>query len=203
MARSPLSGKVSRSISVTMEPGGHQLAVGMEDWAKAIDDFSPMWKPLTSLIRRHHGRTFSSEGAATGGGVRTRWRPLRPATLARKSPGLPILVQTGALRRAMVKGGSGSRVRSTKKSHEVGTRGDVGRIAGYHQTGTSRMVARPPMQFDADIRAQNSLGGAMKDMAQLLIINKRRVNLTNRVWDARAIAKQGESLKKISRRQTR
>ena len=103
----------------------------------------------------------------------------------------------------MVEGGPGSRVKSTKKSHEVGTRGRVGRIAGYHQTGTPRMVARPPMQFDRDIRAENSLAGAMKDMAQLLVVNKRRVSLNNLVWDASAIEKQGKSLAKIARRKTR
>jgi hypothetical protein len=189
-----------------MEPGAVELFRGMEGWAELVDDFSPMWKPATSLIRRHHGRTFASEGAATGGGVRKRWAPLttRYAALkARDFPFRPILERTVALRRAMVEGGPGSRTSKTTQSLTVGTRGDVARIAGYHQKGTPRMVARPPMQFDADIRAENSLGGAIKDMIQLVVVNARRVKLANRVWDVSAIEKQGKSLERISRRKTR
>lgn len=203
MPTSP-SGTVSRAFSISMDPSGVELFRGMEGWAAKVDDFRPMWKPATDLIRAHHGRTFDSEGLATGGGVRKRWAPLRPATLrARRFKGKPILQQTGDLKRAMTTGGAGSRTQKTKKTLEVGTRGAVSTYARYHQMGTPRMVARPPLQFDADIRAQNSLGGALKDMVQLVVINARRVAIANKVWDVSAIEKQGKSLTRISRRKTR
>lgn len=203
--RSRFGGQVSQSVSITMEPGGAELAAGMERWAELVGDFSEAWPAVTRLVRRHHGRTFDSEGAATG--PKRRWVPLSPryaAIKARDFPGRPLLVRTTALRRALVEGGPGSRVRETKDSVEIGVTGDVGKIAGYHQKGTPRMPARPPVQFDRSLANKNSLPFVVSQILQRIIVDHRKAALGANagVLDADVLEKRLGSLDRLSRRGT-
>ncbi len=206
MPPSALSGVVGNEMQIVMEPGGAQLLRGMEQWTRLLDDYTEVWPYVIRLIRAHHARTFDSEGSATGGGLRRRWAPLSPryaAAKARRYPGRPILVRTSALRTAMVEGGPGSRVKSGKKAVEVGLRGRIQRIAEYHQKGTPIMPARPPVQFDADVRGEGSLARVVSQMIQTAVVAKRRKTLMGEVMDAGDYEKQANSLANLARRKTR
>lgn len=203
--RSRFGGQVGAGFSVTMDPGGATLLRGMERWADLLNDASDAWPHVTDLIHRHNLRTFESEGSATGD--RRAWVPLSPRYAARKArefPGRPILVRTAALRSALTSGGSGSRVRKSRRSLEVGARGEQARIGEYHQTGTAYMPARPPVKYDPRI-VKGTLPFAVSQILQTLIVAKRRAALgaDAGVIDAEAIERRNGSMAKIARSRTR
>jgi hypothetical protein len=194
-----------------MDPSGAELAVGLERWASLVGDFSEAWPHITKLIHRHNLRTFRSEGSATG--PKRRWAALSPRYAAWKSrrfPGRPILVLSGALRRALTQTGRGALVKSSKGSLEVGIKpGKTARIAGYHQRGVppgdgSRMPARPPVQFVRSLRNKNSLPFVVSQMLQRIVVDHRKAALGSSagVFDADTVERRLGSLEALSRRRT-
>jgi hypothetical protein len=199
-------GSVGGGPSITMDPSGAQLAAGMESWARLVDDFGPAWSSATKLIHRHNARTFQTRGAGTGD--RKRWGVLTPrykAWKARRFPGRGLLVRTNALRSALTGRGSGSRVEQTKSSLEVGARGEVSEIGGYHQTGTKHMIARPPVKFGRDVRQKDSLAYVVSQMLQTVIVDARKkaLGVDAGVMKVSRDDKRGASLERLSRIKTR
>lgn len=199
-----LRGQVSDSVRITLQPSGARLISGIERWAELVDDFSPAWPHVTTLIRRHYKRTFDSRGARVGDG--RKWARLSPRYRARKArefPGRPLLVRTSALRSAMVGGGSGSLVQKRAKRLSVGLRGRNRRIAEYHQTGTRNMPARPVVKFDPTIR-DGTLPWTISQILQSLIVAYRKQALgVDDVFTDSAKAKRRGSMQKLARRKTR
>ena len=104
----------------------------------------------------------------------------------------------------MVDGGSGSRVAKTKGALEIGLRGHVGEIAGYHQKGTRYMPARPPVQFSRELSNKGSLVFVVSQMLQRIIVDHRKAALGANagVFDADVLSRRLGSLDTLSRRRT-
>jgi hypothetical protein len=194
------------SIQITMEPGGIALFRGFEKWADLVKDPMRQIGPYaTTLIHRHHARTFASEGSGTGDGKR--WAPLSARYAAEKSrayPGRPLLVRTSVLRSALTGGGRGSRVRTTKTTLEVGVKGKPAEYARYHQEGTPIMPARPPVKFDRRIRP-GTLPFVLSQMIQRVVVDYRKAALgvNAGVTDAKVAERRTGSLQKLSKERTR
>lgn len=121
--------------------GTRQVDRTLTRWADALKDARPLWEELAAEFGRANAQQFGSQGAASGG-----WAALSPGYAewkARHYPGAPILVRTGALMRSLTARPYGVE-RITRDSLTVGTNIDY---AWYHQHGTSRMPARPPVEF--------------------------------------------------------
>ena len=106
-------------------------------------DMRPIFSGVAEAFADMESRLFASEGSSGG---RT-WAPLSPSYSAWKvSRGRSgqILVDTGRLRRSLTQRPFGHEV-ITPQRFEFGT--DVP-YAVYHQQGTSKMPARPPVQSD-------------------------------------------------------
>jgi len=203
--RQKFGGQVDQAVSIVMEPGGAEIAAGMERWAALVGDFGEAWPAVTKLIHRHNARTFASEGAATGD--RRRWAELTPrysAIKAREFPGRPLLVRTAALRSALTGVGPGSQVVSSRTSLEVSARGESRQIGEYHQRGTSRMVARPPVKFARSLRNKRGLMFVVSQMLQRIIVDHRKAALgvNADVMDAASVERRLGSLDTLSRRRT-
>jgi len=201
-----LRGEFSDSIQITMEPGGIALFRGFEKWAELVKDPMRQVGPYaTTLIHRHHKRTFASRGTRTGDG--RKWVRLSPRYRARKArdyPGRPLLVRTSVLRSALTGGGRGSRVRTTKTTLEVGVQGEPAEYAGFHQTGTANMPARPPVKFDPRIR-RGTLPFVLSQMIQRVVVDYRKaaLGMNDGVLDATVVERRTGSLQKLSRERTR
>ncbi len=203
--RGSFGGRVDAGPSIVMDPSGAELAAGMERWANLVPDFSEAWSPMVDLIHRHNSRTFRTRGAGTGD--RRRWVRLSPAYRARKArdfPGRGLLVRTSALRDALTGSGSGSRVKRTKDSLEVGIKGPAAEYGKYHQTGTRYMVRRPPIKFGKNLRNKSSLMFVVSQMLQRVVVDHRKAALGVHagVLDADAADKRAQSLTQLSRRKT-
>jgi len=200
--RSQFGGRTGGGPSIVMDPSGAELAAGMEAWAKLVPDFSDAWGPMTDLIHRHNARTFRTRGAGTGD--RRRWRRLSPryrAIKAREFPGRGLLVRTSALRNALTGSGSGSRVKRTKGSLEVGIKGPAAEYGKYHQTGTRNMPARPPIKFSRNLRNKNSLTFVVSQMLQRVVVEHRKAAL-GRHAGVLDVEKRTASLERLARIKT-
>ena len=199
-----LRGQISEGVTITLEPSGVRLFRGIERWAELVQDFSPAWPHVTTLIRRHFKRTFDSRGGRVGDG--RKWQRLSPRYRARKArefPGRPLLVRTSALRSAMVRGGSGSLVRKDKRSLTVGLQGRNRRIAEYHQSGTRNMPARPVVKFDPAIK-NGTLPWTISQILQAQIVAYRKQALgVDDIFTDSAEAKRRGSMRRLARLRTR
>lgn len=134
-----------RRIGVAFERAG-------EDFARFGEFVFPKLAPL--LEREMQGQ-FDAEGQGPDAGG---WAPLSSryaAQKAKKFPGRPLLVRRGALRRALTRSGAtNSRREYTATTFRFGTAGIP--YASFHQTGTGRMPARPPIDlteaFEKELR---------------------------------------------------
>ncbi len=205
--RRSFGGRVDAGPSIVMDPSGAELAAGMERWANLVPDFSEAWPHATDLIHRHNSRTFRTRGAGTGD--RRRWVRLSPAYRARKArdfPGRGLLVRTSALRDALTGSGSGSRVKRTKDSLEVGIKGPAAEYGKYHQTGvpSRHLPARPPIKFSRNLRNKSGLTFVISQMLQRVVVDHRKAALGVHagVLDADAADKRAQSLTQLSRRKT-
>jgi len=94
-------------------------------------------KPPLEAVQAEEQEAFKSEGTTQGQG----WAPLKASTLERRGPG-KILQQSGRLRDSL-----------TRQTRDTIIQGKGRRLviasnvpyAKYHQRGTGRMTARPPM----------------------------------------------------------
>lgn len=129
--------------------------------AVGLRDLRGLWPRIVPLFIGFERQQFETEGAAGG----SPWAPLSAAYAAEKArthPGRSILIRGGALR------GAASRP-SRQVTPTTMTLTIDDEKAPYHQTGTTRMPARPlvpgtmPATFDAAVRV------AMDDYVTALI----------------------------------
>lgn len=101
-------------------------------------DYEPTLRQvLPELAQDHAG--FFGQARDSGGSP---WPPLSPVTVAAKGHST-ILVDSGALRASLTQPGGPNNVAAA--SHRGLIFGTADHKAGYHQTGTSKMPARPPV----------------------------------------------------------
>lgn len=107
----------------------------LDDVRRRMRDLRPVWPGLQSSLKKYSIANFTAQGLPSGG-----WRPLDAEYASWKSsrfPGAPLLVQTGKLFRQVLDGPKMDGGRSNA-SFSFG-----GKIAKFHQYGTTKMPARP------------------------------------------------------------
>jgi hypothetical protein len=188
-------GQPGRMFTMRIEPAPTEIQARFEQWADLIDDFDPVFDDVVKLFHKHERDQFRTQGKQTG----PRWPKLSPKYAAWKRkhfPGRPILVRTGALRDALVKGGPGS-IGGKKGLRgdrwlEVGIDlgSDVGKYAEAHQfargpayEGAQRRP-RPPIRWDPSVWDKGikqvgkggtvPLGTAVAQLFQVHIIRARK-----------------------------
>lgn len=135
-----------RSALTFAMPGIANLQIGLSRLRTDIADWRPFWEAkFAPFFYRQNLENFVLEGAATGG----RWAPLSTAYAqwkARHFPNAGILVRSGALKASLLsQAAPGAIFRSMPQALEVGTSTPYG---VFHQSGTRRMPARPPLRVD-------------------------------------------------------
>lgn len=116
-----------------------------------IEDLRPVWDGLEKIMYQIEGEQFKSEGAKGRSG---KWKDLSKDYAARKAidyPGKSILVRTGRLESSLTSKTGDSILIKEKQEFGFGTSLFY---AVYHQTGTSKMPARPPISFADEQRMQ-------------------------------------------------
>lgn len=111
----------------------------LERFADRSDDASPAFRAIADAFAAFERRQFESEGVA---GTGSPWAPLSPryaAWKARRYPGQPILVATGALRRSLTERPLGVE-RIGSDYAELGSEVAYGR---FHQQGDGVPQRRP------------------------------------------------------------
>ena len=98
---------------------------------------------------------FVSEGHNSG----RPWAQLKASTVRRRGSAHPILVRSGRLRLGV------SSARCEYKNNQIEMTVADPEYAVYHQTGTRRMIARPPLGLSQEMVSDvaEEMGEAMKD----------------------------------------
>lgn len=125
-------------------PGQDLTAVGLSRLREDIGDWQPFWKStFLPFFYRSELEHFVTEGGSTG----PRFAPLSLSYALwkrRHAPGRGILQRWGALKASLTsESAPDAIVRMTTSTLDVGTGVSYAR---YHQFGTRRMPARPPMR---------------------------------------------------------
>lgn len=133
------------NLTLTID-GEEKFKAAFATLDESIRDWREVWPEIEQIYFRAQLEQFASIGSR-GGAV---WTPLSDSYRRwkeKKYPGRPILVLTGRLKRSLsVAGvGGGDQVRELEPLSL--TIGSVVPYALYHQRGTKRMVARPPIQL--------------------------------------------------------
>ena len=131
-----------------------RLAVAFERAGAEMADFGKhIFPELVPVLEAGVERQFDAEGTGPTAGP---WAQLSAQYAAWKEdnyPGQPLLVATGALRDALTVDGSAHALRDYSASmFNFGTQGLD--YASFHQTGTSRMPARPPLDFGPEFERE-------------------------------------------------
>lgn len=122
--------------------GIQDLVNNLESIAKGFKDFKPVFEKIADDFRKTQSAVFRSEGSYEG---RSKWVALSPEYRLQKAKlygGKPILQATGALKTSFTKKGGNHISQISNDRMILGSRDPKG---GYHQSGTSRMPARPPL----------------------------------------------------------
>lgn len=128
------------------QPGIPQFSRAFSRFGDAVEDFTEAFEQIADDFYEGEEHMFSSGGSGAGG-----WAPLAASTVARKGSS-EILVETGILEDSLTsRSGAFSRFDLRPKRLEMGTQVPYGI---YHQTGTSRMPARPPVKLAEDQKSQ-------------------------------------------------
>lgn len=130
------------------DPGLRRLAVAFERaGAELAQPGKHIFPRVVPVLEAALMRQFNAEGAGPDAG---KWAPLSARYKAWKDanfPGLPILERYGRLRAALTMSASPFARRDVSNEALVfGTKNVP--YATFHQTGTSRMPARPPLDLD-------------------------------------------------------
>lgn len=113
-------------------------------WTEGLRDFSPALEDIADDFLNLEQQQFAGEGRTGSGG----WKALSPDYAAWKAtnyPGAKILERDGWLRDSLTVKDAPFQIRDITATQAVlGTNVPYGM---YHQTGTKRMPARPPIQL--------------------------------------------------------
>ncbi len=139
-----------------VDPGLQRVSLAFERAGTDFSNFGQYIFPkLGTVLEREVGKQFDAEGRGPNAG---RWAGLsaRYAESKRRRYGFkPILEATGRLKGALTSPGPNARRQYSSREFVFGTQGV--RYASFHQTGTGRMPARPPLDltqdFEREIRA--------------------------------------------------
>jgi phage gpG-like protein len=142
---------MSVEVTVSVE-GEDELARAFGLMSGAVNDWRPYWPDIAAVFYISESARFSSGGFGT-------WPPLSSGYAAFKAkhyPGQPILVRTGLLRESLTsRTGAGAIYEESALELTLGTNVPY---AKYHQTGTSKMPARPPEGLnDTDLRVMQTI----------------------------------------------
>lgn len=116
--------------------GVMQMDRRLSRFQDVVSDYRPVLRDIGGLFRKIEEEQFLSEGHG-------RWRPLAPATLRRKK-GPGILRESGRLFDSLTSPGGEHEEEISKTEGRWGT---AVPYAIFHQTGTSKMPTRPPIDF--------------------------------------------------------
>jgi Phage virion morphogenesis family len=109
-------------------------------------DMSPVLGSIADDWMDWNQEQFTTEGGRASGG----WAALAPSTVKRRGSAHPILQVSGALMEELTKR---SNVLVTDSFAHLSIPDDVEEYGRYHQSGTSRMPQRRPIEFtDMDRR---------------------------------------------------
>jgi phage gpG-like protein len=139
-------------VRITIDSLGQEVVAReiLRPLGRRASDLRPAMDAALDIIRDAEGRQFDTQGADGSGG----WAPLADSTVQRKArAGLDprILHATGDLV-ASVTTDSGDNIGISRKDGlDFGT---TLPYAGFHQTGTGRMPARPVVQLPERDRRQ-------------------------------------------------
>lgn len=118
---------------------------------KHIEDLRPVWDKVEKMMYQIESEQFKSEGAK---GRTGKWKELTKDYAKRKAieyPGTTILVRTGKLESSLTSKTNETVLIKEKQEFGFGTKLFY---AVYHQTGTKKMPARPPISFADDQRTR-------------------------------------------------
>ena len=137
-------------LRVTFQVEGEaQFDRAFSRFGEGISDLRPLWDDVAKVFYDVEDKQFASEGAHSG----NKWKPLSAKYQAWKEkriPGPMILELTNKLKLSLTYKGSGNHVRAEEPLMLV--LGSSLPYARYHQTGTRRMPARKPIDFNEDDR---------------------------------------------------
>ena len=124
--------------------GQDQVLRTFSRWTDALSDFSPALEKIADDFLELEASQFASEGKTGSGG----WKALSPDYAAWKAinyPGAKILERDGWLRDSLTVKDAPFQVREISPTEAVlGTSVSYGI---FHQTGTRKMPARPPIEL--------------------------------------------------------
>jgi phage gpG-like protein len=123
--------------------GAHEVLRTFSRWTEGVEDLGPAFETITEDFYQISADQFESEGRYGSGG----WVALSPRYAAWKAkayPGAKVLEREGWLKGALT-GQNDYRIREIGK-HELQMGANLP-YGLYHQTGTRRMPARPPIQL--------------------------------------------------------
>lgn len=124
---------VTRVTVFNLTPVERRLSL----YGRRVSNYRSLWRKIASDVARAERFWFSSRGEG-------RWPQLSPkyaAWKARNFPGRPILVRTEELKKSLTQS---TRLLSRSEFDVAILSSDV-EYAKFHQTGTSKMPARPPL----------------------------------------------------------
>lgn len=127
--------------------GDVQLDRELVRFSDRVGDARPAWEAMARSFREVQARQFNSEGSFGSGG----WAPLSPAYAAWKAkryPGKPILVRTGALKESLTRRPFG--VEELEEQFMV-IGSDV-EYGAYHQSGGGNLPRRRPVELRESTR---------------------------------------------------
>lgn len=135
----------SQLLNVQFEIAGQkQLDRALGVWVGRITDLRGVWDDIRDDFIAGEREQFKTEGGSGSGG----WPPLSPVYKAWKDrhyPRRPLLVLNGRLLMSLTNKNNADMVyEKGKLSLKLGTKIPY---AIYHQTGTSKMPARPPIEL--------------------------------------------------------
>jgi phage gpG-like protein len=119
--------------------GDEELAIAFQAMSRAVTDWRPFWPRIAGVFYESTRQRFASDGFGTWPRLSdgyAKWK-------TKKYPGEGILSRTGDLRRSLTdRFGPHAVYEDEAQSLLLGT---TVPYANFHQYGTSRMPARPPI----------------------------------------------------------
>lgn len=130
-------------FSFKTTPSEAQFSRAFTRFGNEVADLTPAFEAIADNFYEGEREMFASEGGGAGG-----WAALKPEYAKWKSanyPGKGILQRTGLLMESLTdRSGPGSIFELAPMRLAMGSGLKHG---GYHQTGTSKMPARPPVKL--------------------------------------------------------
>lgn len=169
------------------DPGLRRLAMAFERAGAEVADVGKHILPaVVPVLEAATKRQFAAEGQGPDAG---NWKPLSARYAEWKEanfPGMPILQRTQALVRGLTDGGASTARRDISGDSLVfGTRGVP--YASFHQTGTAKMPARPPIDLD-DKAAAELRSAALKGVrAAVRAASDGLVDFTGSEYEGQAV----------------